>query len=328
MSTINLKPRRPTLHARDLDVLINLYLESLAARVQLSTLTEYSLRLAPFRQWWALVGPSQEWMLTEEDMRRFEFHLRHLSCQRFDRPLSYHSRNDILRRLRQMFRWAHRRRHIEDLDCSLWVPAPDGAPTKRRSASMTELRRLFLAAQTSSTPTRDSAILALLIGTGMRRGELTSLRIENITFTFYASGTCTVKGKRTRANRNGVRTLAFDAATGSYLKSYLLELNERNGPLWPNREGEPLTDQTIYRIVKRLIADAGLTGTLQGCHDLRRAFATHYNRMHRGEGHADLLRRQMGHTSYRQTADYDLTDADDIRDTLVSPLSRIADDHR
>ena len=61
------------------------------------------------------------------------------------------------------------------------------------------------------------------------------------------------------------------------------------------------------------------------CHDLRRAFTTYYARNRRGSDSADRLRRQLGHASYNQTADYALLDVDDIRKDLISPVSLASD---
>lgn len=325
MATINLSPNRPTLNAAALEQLVLLYLQAKRPVVQPVTLACYAARLAYVRRWWKETGPAQAWNLSEQDMASLEYWLRQQRCSRTERPLSYHTRFDILRVLRQMFHWAHRYGYITERDCAFWVPSPDGTAPKRKAATLIHLRRLFRMADYSGTPTRDRAILALFIGTGMRRAECATIRIEDIHFS-DSGGTIAVTGKRTRANRSGERELAFDAVTGRYLREYLLELNQTRGPLFPGRkEGESLTGMTIYRIVKRMIREAQLEDVIQGCHDLRRAFATHYSRMFRGEGHADILRRQMGHTSYRMTAQYDLTDAEEIRKVLVSPLTVISE---
>ena len=131
----------------------------------------------------------------------------------------------------------------------------------------------------------------------------------------------TVTGKRTKANRSGQRAVAFDAETGGYLVAYLDLTGLESGPLFCGATGHAVTNQTIYRTVKRCVAAAGLTDQIRGCHDLRRAFATHIARRFRGEGYGDLLRRQMGHKTYRMTSQYSLLDAEDIRDSLKSPLS-------
>ena len=233
-------------------------------------------------------------------------------------------RDDVLRRLRQMFHWAAANGYTEDRNYARWVPQASGEPPKRTAATIAQLPRLFEAAGQSISPGRDRAILALLIGTGVRRGEVVSLRVERINFYADGTGVATVYGKRTKANKTGEHGIAFDAATGGYVRAYIDERQVSVGPLFVGTKGA-LTTQGIFRAVKRAVRRAGLTEVIQACHDLRRAFATHMSREYRGEGYGDLLRRQMGHATYKMTTEYTLLDVDDIRDALVSPLSKIVE---
>ena len=67
---------------------------------------------------------------------------------------------------------------------------------------------------------------------------------------------------------------------------------------------------------------------IKGCHDLRRYFATYYSRAHRGEGHAHLLSKQLGHSTYRMTAHYSLQDVEDIRQEMVSVFALLEEEDR
>ena len=119
--------------------------------------------------------------------------------------------------------------------------------------------------------------------------------------------------------------MAFDAVTGKQLAVYLDATGLRSGALWQGQKG-PLTTQTVYRIVKRCIREAGLEDALKGPHDLRRAFATLLVRAARDDLiDGDLIRRQMGHTSYRMTSHYSLLDVEDIRDSLRSPMAMLVE---
>ena len=65
---------------------------------------------------------------------------------------------------------------------------------------------------------------------------------------------------------------------------------------------------------------------MKGLHDLRRAFATLLARTARDNLiDGDLIRRQMGHTTYRMTSQYSLLDVEDIRGSLRSPMSMMQD---
>lgn len=318
MASINLTPPEPALDARHLDDLIVLWLETGVSAAD--TASGYAYKVRYFRDWWSAVGPARDWTLRRRDLEAFAAYLETVTS-RTGQPLSYHTRNDVLRRLRQMFRWALARGYTEGRDYTPWVPRADGEPPPRQAASMEDLAALFDAAGESPNPARDRTILAVLIGTGIRRGECASIQVEDIRIYADKSGVMTVTGKRTRANRTGRRSVAFDAETGAYLTAYLDLTKLEKGPLFRGASGKALTTQSIYRTVKRCAEAAGLGDQIQGCHDLRRAFATHFARMFKGEGYGDLLRRQMGHKTYRMTSQYSLLDADDIRDSLKSPLS-------
>lgn len=318
---INLDPPEPKLDARHLDRLIELWLDEMAGRLRPETAEGYAYKLLHFREWWARVGPDLDWRLGRRDLERFAREL----CQvnsRTGEPLSYHSRNDVHRRLRQMFKWAFLHGYTEAKDYSGWVPVADGEAPRRSAVSVEALAALFEAAGRSPHAARDRAILAVFIGTGVRRAECARLTVEDLAFHADGSGSATVHGKRTRANESGIRQVAFDAATGHCLSAYLDAAGLESGPLWPGGQG-PLSTQGIYRVVKRCIAAAGLEGEIQACHDLRRAFATHFARSYRDPMGADLLRRQMGHTTYRMSSHYTLLDVEDIRDRLHSPMAAI-----
>lgn len=169
-------------------------------------------------------------------------------------------------------------------------------------------------------------MIAVLIGTGIRRAECASMHIEHIRFDDDGGGVAKVLGKRTRANRTGERDIVFDTTTGAYLRAHLRELQAQgvtSGPLFRTEQGHALTPQGVYKAVKRSVEAAGLGTQIRGCHDLRRAFATHYLRLHKGPEGGDRLRRQLGHANYSMTTLYTLLDVSDLRDGFESPLAAL-----
>lgn len=318
MGTINLDPVEDFLEARHLSVLIERWLLSLD--VADATRACYSARIAHFVRWWEMVGPTVEWRLTKSLLKTFEVHLRSVITERFNRPMGYHARHSIVRALRAVFKWAVETEKT-DKYYGIWVPWPVGDPPKRKAAKPEQLARLMLAAAESKRPLRDQAILAFFIGTGCRRGEVAGLSVEDLTIMADGSGTAMVVGKSTSANPTGQRAVAFPASTGRWLSSYMDEFNIVSGPLWLNDRGDRLQGQAIYLMVTSTIERAGLTDHIRGCHDLRRAFATILSRIHPDSpAWADMIRRQLGHKHYKMTAHYILTDADDFREQIITPL--------
>jgi integrase len=321
LASINLDPPEPTLYAKALDALIELWLDAALNSASPETVKGYRYKIAYFRRWWAEVGPAVQWQLTKRLLIEFELWLRTVEGDRVTK-LSYHSRNDVMRRVAAMFTWAAQNEYTAR-DYGDWLPVVTGSPPKRRAARLDELERLFEVARTY----RDRCILALLIGTGIRRSECASLQVEMVRLYADGSGVATVIGKRTRANKTGEREVAIDIATGYHVRLHLDFCRYPDGPLFRShygtRIGKALRPQGIYNVVKRCLRRAGLHHIV-GPHDLRRAFATHMARLHRDETHADLLRRQMGHSSYKMTATYTLLEIEDIRDDFVSPLHWVA----
>lgn len=318
MGTINLDPVEDFLEARQLGALIDRWLVELDT----SSVTRecYKSRIAYFAQWWGAIGPTKDWRLTQSLMRDFEIYLRGVITKRFNRPMSYHARHGIVRAVRSMFRWAVGTEKT-DKYYGAWVPWPIGEPPKRKAAKPEQLARLMLAAAESKQPLRDQTIIAFFIGTGCRRGEVAGLCVEDLTILADGSGTALVIGKSTSANETGQRSVAFHASTGKWLIKYMDEFRIASGPLWLSDRGERLLAQGIYLMAKRTIDRAGLTGNIQGCHDLRRAFATILSRLHPDSpAWADMIRRQLGHKHYKMTTTYTLLDADDFRGQIVTPL--------
>ena len=87
-------------------------------------------------------------------------------------------------------------------------------------------------------------------------------------------------------------------------------------------EGAEISLERLSRETRKaLIELAGLSDKLAGPHDLRRNFATYYSRQRRGEAHGQALSKQLGHASYRMTSQYNLQDAEDLREAMASPFA-------
>lgn len=318
-------PSIPALRAADLNWLIGEYISWQRTQIdQQSTVDCYACKLRWFMAWWEEVGPPNQWLLRQADLEQFERSLREAVSPRTKRKLAWHTRNDVLRRLREMFHWACTKDYTER-DYAEWVPKADGGPPKRRAVSVGSLVKLLTVAGDSAHASRDKAMLAIMMGMGLRRIEVYHLNIEDVTIEADYSGYAHVHGKRTIANTSGERDAAFDSATGRIIAAHLDKEGYLRGPLFRNPQGHRLSVQGIYRSTKALIEMAGLADEVQACHDLRRAFTTYTARQRKGTDAADRLRRQLGHASYSQTAEYALLDVEDLRIDFISPLGVMSD---
>lgn len=343
---INRAPEKPAFDLSDYEWLIEQWLADCARRSRAETVRGYRQKTNYFRDWWAKVGPVHNWLISEVIFQEFEVHLRnHRSWLR--KPLAYHTRRDAISRCGEMLRWAYNA-EIISYDVGKWLPTAQGSPPVRHAATLEQLQRLFDAAGRTNWPERSRAILALLLGAGLRRKEsvavesddsgyadgvyadrdvdekaLTGLLIEKINFYADHSGLLNVVGKRTAANPSGIRQVAFDPVVGKYLLAYLDDLGETRGPFLRHArfKERPVGHRGVYYVVKEMIALAGLEDVIDACHQLRRNYSHYWVKLMDSPLGADMLRRNLGHKQFKQTTEYTMVDASDIVPHATSPLS-------
>lgn len=322
---IDLMPEEPVFNAQSLDALIQVWLDDCLQRLgepdstgilRSATLVGYTTKIAVFRRWWLCVGPSMGWQLRERDFHTFNRWLTHES------ELQYNSRKDVLRRLSQMFKWAHKRSYVKR-DYSVWIPDPDGSAPLRMAAPVSALAKLIQSAANSDNPRRNQAILAVVIGTGMRRSECCYLNVEDVSLAADGSGTIQIHhAKRVKGREVHGRLVVFDHHAGVYIRAYLDALARDTGPLFPGRwRDKPMRPESIGRIVDELIDVAGLKHQIQNLHDLRRMFITYFRQYRKSEGSDKLLRMQVGHASSMMTDRYDLSGVEALQEDFMSPFA-------
>lgn len=308
---INLGTNTPCLNGAALDKLMEAYLADRLRRVQPKTVAGYRFKLRPFIDWWRTVGPQRNWLLSEDDLPVYAMHLESYGW-------GWSTRSDALRRLRQMFRWAHKRGYVA-IDFSLYVPTARGAAPVKTPVDIHALAHMLEACWKMSHPLRNRAIIAILAGTGLRREECASLQVESITIMADGAGYC----QPVTTKNDKPRLVAFDSATGEYIQRWLDVLGKTSGPLFPSRKGGgALSVDGIYKVV---MDAATLAGVDMETHDLRRMFATVWSKTLRGESYGQLLQKQLGHANYETTTLYSLQDVSDVLDVMrkanVSPLA-------
>jgi integrase/recombinase XerC len=169
--------------------------------------------------------------------------------------------------LRSLFSYLKRSGLVEgDVTRSLRGPsAPRSLP---RALSREAVDALLRAASDSEDPVRDTAVLELLYGCGLRVSELVSLRWGDVDM---EERWLIVLGKG-----NKERRVPF----GSYAQKALRDLavsggNAGSGFVFAGKKkkGSSLTVRTVHRIVTGLAAGSGLAGVTP--HTLRHSCATH-----------------------------------------------------
>jgi integrase/recombinase XerC len=236
----------------------------------------------------------------------------------YDRGLSKASAARALAAIRSWFRWLARTGRVEQNAASL-VSTPKLPKHLPRVPSIEQMNRLIDSMADSvgkdasaSWPARDTAILELLYGCGIRNAELTGLNLDDI---HWANEAILVRGKGRKE-----RYVPLGDAAAAAVRTYLAERSARlatggggkvfatpalfinlqlRGLSKPGGEAR-LTTRSVGRIVKRIAVLRGLSAEVHP-HTLRHAFGTHLL-----EEGADLraIQELLGHERLSTTQRY------------------------
>jgi site-specific recombinase XerD len=146
---------------------------------------------------------------------------------------------------------------------------------------------------------RDRAVLAVLLGCGLRRSEVAALTVAHIQQREGRWVIVDLVGKGQR-----VRTVPMPAWTKAALDAWTQAVSIAEGLVFRSLR----TDQAVADVVRLYSAQAG---TPIAAHDVRRTFA---KLAHKGSGKLDQIQLSLGHASIQTTERYlgvtqDLQDA-------------------
>ena len=183
-----------------------------------------------------------------------------------------------------------------------------------------ELEELFNACDLStSLGQRDRLILEMLYATGVRVGELVSIKLSDID---ESSKSILILGKG-----NKERYVTYGDYCSDTLDLYLSDgynkLNKYSSSfLFLNNNGERLTDRGVRYILDRIIKKTSLNKNISP-HMIRHSFATHLL----NEG-ADLLSVQklLGHESIKATQIYTHVTTDRLKEVYFKSFPRAKKD--
>jgi len=170
------------------------------------------------------------------------------------------------RAVQQFFRWAVEEGEIAESPMARMHPPtiPEEPPPVLGEDAL----RKLLASMSGKTfaDRRDTAIIALLIDTGVRRAECAGLRLDDVDL---KAGQATVlgKGRRRRVLSLGSKTIQ---AVDRYVRIRAKHPHAARPELWLGHGGA-MTDSGIYQVVRDRAAAAGL-GQI-GPHRFRHTFA-------------------------------------------------------
>lgn len=141
---------------------------------------------------------------------------------------------------------------------------------------------------------KDYLISRLMLGSGMRIGDVINVEIGNIDFE---------KQKVRTMTKKGVRTYYFNKQTKEEILLYLRQ-RKQIAPEIPNlfidRKGLKIKNKSYTRQFKRIVQKVGCHKNIS-CHSLRRSFSTIRSRLGQPKDEISFL---LGHTIKNVTDDY------------------------
>jgi site-specific recombinase XerD len=225
------------------------------------TIHDYHRTLKPFAAWCNDLGFGLN-TLDRDAVRRYVVMLR-------SRGWPEGTVNIYIRNLRTLLRWLHEEGYTEtNLACAIKAPKK----TVRMEAPLTpeDILLLLSACQGDQWAVRDQAIIMTFLDTGLRIGEMARLRRTHFQRDENRLAWIAVYSKKT----DSPRLVRLGRVTSVAVEEYLVARSDTSKCLWIGRRG-PLTDQGIYRTVRRRAQTVGLEERVHP-HAFRKFFATRW----------------------------------------------------
>lgn len=222
----------------------------------------------------------------------------------YDKGLSKTSVARALAAVRSLYRWLAQEGVVEQNPAKL-VSTPRLPKKLPRVPSIEEMNNVLdgKMPEIASFPERDSLMLELLYGCGIRNSELVGINLDDISLSNQAI-LIRGKGKKERYVPFGGSVLAALSVYLPWRQQLLATLRSAStknpSALLINQRGGRLTTRSVGRIIKRIAVAKGLSPEVHP-HTLRHAFGTHML-----EEGADLraIQELLGHERLATTQRY------------------------
>jgi len=257
-------------------------------RSSANTVAAYTSDIGQFAEWVSRRGITDPALVTRDVVRQFVAFL--ATSRRSKRTISRK-----LASLRKYFAWMIRERRIE-IDPTLGITTPSDQGRLPRVLTGDQLEALITPADDEKVPrwrnARDTAVIELLYGSGLRVGELCSLDIDSVDAKRLA---VTVMGKGSKERRVPVSEPALLALKSWAALRHEVVDDSTMLALFINSRGKRLTPRDVRRII-----DARSSSPTHP-HALRHTFATHLL-----DNGADLraVQELLGHSDVGTTQRY------------------------
>ncbi len=268
-----------------------------------NTVTNYSVDLAQFAEYLELQGISDPAGVEAKTIRSW---LREIMGYGYAKSSAARKLSSV----RSWFAFLFEKRIVPE-DPAKGIRGPKLPSRLPRALSREDADRLVTAGGEGEDALRDTAVLELMYGCGLRIAELVNLRWPDVDLD---ERMIRVFGKGDKE-----RIVPFGMCALRALQRWKESLPAQGEFLFEGRKGAPITVRTVHRIVLRAARRAGIRNVTP--HVLRHSFATHLL-----EGGASLrvLQELLGHESLLTTQHYLSVSADHLRKsyTMAHPRAK------
>ncbi|MGB3903393.1 MAG: tyrosine-type recombinase/integrase [Anaerolineae bacterium] len=263
------------------------------------TITGYLGDIKQFASWLAGEGRPSPLASTDEEIRRYCLQL---AAAQAHPPATVNRR---LQAIRKFFKYAVHTGLVDEDASSGIKLLPQPRSEGPRGLDGSEVERLLNAVR-RGVPRfmrRDYAIVQLMLQTGIRVGELTRLKLCDIS-PLEDKGVLRVRGQEASQGREIPLNSSARKALGAYLDE---RVGSANDHLFLSRRGEPLSVRSVQRLVNTYAQAAGLQDV--STYTLRQTYG---QQMLRDTGDLSLVARLMGHKRLETAIKYILPGQEDL----------------
>lgn len=235
------------------------------------------------------------------------------------RPLRAASVARMLVSIRSLYRFLSAEGRIAR-DPTASVPSPRPSRPLPKAIALDDVLKLLDAPPATPLGRRDSAILEVLYGAGLRISELVALDVDDVDLD---DGSVSVRSGKGGKGRRVPLGKAARAALSAYLTGVRPDLaraaaRSAGGALFLNARGGRISRQGCWKALKAHAQRAGI-GDQVSPHTLRHSFATHLL-----DAGADIrvVQELLGHASVSTTQIYTLVTESKMREVYLSAHPR------
>jgi len=156
-------------------------------------------------------------------------------------------------------------------------------------------------------PVRDSCIIELALGTGLRVSEISALRLEDIDLKRGGNSLVVRHGKGDR-----LRLVKFSSGLKTTIQDYLDYRDSSSLYLFPSVRKELMSSTAIQKVFKKWAKKAGLPARYS-IHSCRHFYASALLKVSKN---LRLVQQQLGHKSYQSTIVYSFSQDEEITEAV------------